>query len=194
MMRAAVLLFLNAWTLSPPGLFLHTGSQLSICSSLSWLYASTVLHQWDFPSTRQLILWVTAQWRWLVQHIFISPRPLSCRLCSFVIRVSSDTGFKKQRCVWKCQVCTAGELLDWAGFGEHSSSDRTSRTQAIITSKRPEINTIFVLFFFPFVYAFLGSSYPPGGQILSVHAAGQTGARPHQGQESHRTQLRLLRA
>lgn len=42
------------------GLFLHTGSPLSICSSLSWLYASMVLHQWASPSMKRLILWVTA--------------------------------------------------------------------------------------------------------------------------------------
>lgn len=46
---------LNSYTLSPLGLFLHTGSPLSTCSSLSWLYASMVSHQWASPSTRQLI-------------------------------------------------------------------------------------------------------------------------------------------
>lgn len=45
----------------------------------------------------------------------------------FILKVLSvlsyDLGFKKQRCVWKCQVCTAGELLDRAGFGKRCSLD-----------------------------------------------------------------------
>lgn len=37
-----------------------------------------------------------------------------------------------------------------------------------------EINTTF--FDFPFIYRWLGVSDPLGGQILSMHAAGQAGA------------------
>lgn len=33
---------------------------------------------------------------------------------------SSHVGFKKQRCVWKRQVCSAGELLDRAEFSKFS--------------------------------------------------------------------------
>ena len=39
-----------------------------------------------------------------------------------------------------------------------------------------------------------GVSHPPGGQVLSLHASGPAGSQPDQGQESHRTQLCMLRA
>lgn len=39
---------------------------------------------------------------------------------------------------------------------------------------------------------FSGSPDPLGGQIFSMHASGQAGARPHQGKASDRTQLCLL--
>lgn len=52
----------------------------------------------------------------------------------------SDLGFKKQRCLWKCQVCTAGELLDRAEFSKFSLFAFTKK-------KGPQLSKCWILHF-----------------------------------------------
>lgn len=67
----------------------------------------------------------------------------------------------------------------WIGPGSVSTLPlmmfhRSKIIQAITMWNYLEINTTF--FDFPFIYRWLGVSDPLGGQILSMHAAGQAGA------------------